>query len=371
MTTTRPRRRSVRRGGGRRRPRDLRDHRRPGPGDDVPVAVPARGRGLLDCPIVGVAVDDWSLERLVERARDSIVATGEELDEDVSRGSPRGSPTCRVTSPTPPPTSGWGRRSGPPHPVFYLEIPPFLFGTVVKGLAEAGLTARPGSWSRSRSVTTWIRPGAGRGLHQYVDEAQIYRIDHYLGKMGSRRSSTCGSPTRSSSRCGTATTSIACRSRWPRTSVSRIAGTLRPGRRTARRRGQPPHAGGRGRRDGGTVGPGPRGLRDAQVALFRSVKDADPAHYVRGQHDGYRRCEVLPPTRPPRRTSRCGWTSTTGAGRGARSSSVPGSCSRPPRPSSGSSSGSRRRFGSGSGRRRPQPARNSSSSSSTPRPAPG
>ena len=40
-------------------------------------------RGLLDCPIVGVAVDDWSLERLVQRARDSIVATGEPLDEEV------------------------------------------------------------------------------------------------------------------------------------------------------------------------------------------------------------------------------------------------------------------------------------------------
>ena len=25
-------------------------------------------------------------------------------------------------------------------PVFYLEIPPFLFGTVIKGLTEAGLT---------------------------------------------------------------------------------------------------------------------------------------------------------------------------------------------------------------------------------------
>ena len=42
-------------------------------------------RGLLDCPIVGVAVDDWTLEQLVQRARDSIVGTGEELDEDVFR----------------------------------------------------------------------------------------------------------------------------------------------------------------------------------------------------------------------------------------------------------------------------------------------
>src|SRR5205823_11877795 len=29
-------------------------------------------------------------------------------------------------------------------------------------------------------------------------------------------------------------------------------------------------------------------LKDAQVALFRAIADADPAHYVRGQYDGYR-----------------------------------------------------------------------------------
>src|SRR4051812_2846420 len=39
-------------------------------------------RGLLGCPIVGVAVDDWTLEQLAQRARDSIVATGEALEED-------------------------------------------------------------------------------------------------------------------------------------------------------------------------------------------------------------------------------------------------------------------------------------------------
>jgi glucose-6-phosphate 1-dehydrogenase len=40
-------------------------------------------RGLLDCPIVGVAVDDWSVDDLRMRARDSIVACGEALDEAV------------------------------------------------------------------------------------------------------------------------------------------------------------------------------------------------------------------------------------------------------------------------------------------------
>src|SRR5204863_6342511 len=40
-------------------------------------------RKLLDCPIVGVAVDDWGVDQLVERARTSIIGTGEELDESV------------------------------------------------------------------------------------------------------------------------------------------------------------------------------------------------------------------------------------------------------------------------------------------------
>ena len=37
-------------------------------------------RGLLQCPIVGVAVDDWTVDQLVERARESIEGTGESID---------------------------------------------------------------------------------------------------------------------------------------------------------------------------------------------------------------------------------------------------------------------------------------------------
>src|SRR5438477_12856631 len=40
-------------------------------------------RGLLSCPIVGVAGDDWSIEQLRERARSSIEGTGETIDEEV------------------------------------------------------------------------------------------------------------------------------------------------------------------------------------------------------------------------------------------------------------------------------------------------
>ena len=69
--------------------------------------------------------------------------------------------------------------------MFYLEIPPFLFGTVVKGLADVGLT---------RTGRVVIEKPFGHDaasaqqladdLHQYLDESQIYRIDHFLGKMG-------------------------------------------------------------------------------------------------------------------------------------------------------------------------------------------
>src|SRR5438876_7150296 len=40
-------------------------------------------RGLLNCPIVGVAVDDWTADDLRKRARESIEACGESIDDEV------------------------------------------------------------------------------------------------------------------------------------------------------------------------------------------------------------------------------------------------------------------------------------------------
>src|SRR5690349_19398633 len=40
-------------------------------------------RELLTCPIVGVAVDDWTVDDLRDRAREAIVAGGEPLDPAV------------------------------------------------------------------------------------------------------------------------------------------------------------------------------------------------------------------------------------------------------------------------------------------------
>src|SRR5262245_29692173 len=97
-------------------------------------------RKLLNCPIVGVAVDDWSKEQLVERARTSIVATGESLDEAVFK---RFTDRLSYVSGNFDDAATYERVgqaiSGKQRPVFYLEIPPFLFARVVQGLAQAGL----------------------------------------------------------------------------------------------------------------------------------------------------------------------------------------------------------------------------------------
>jgi glucose-6-phosphate 1-dehydrogenase len=142
-------------------------------------------RGLLDCPIVGVAFDDWALEQLVDRARDSIVATGESLDEKVfERFSKRFSYVHGDFADA----ATYGRVAaeikGRKLPVFYLEVPPSLFATVVGGLADAGLT------ENARVVVE--KPFGhdlasarelNASLHALIDESQLYRIDHFLGKM--------------------------------------------------------------------------------------------------------------------------------------------------------------------------------------------
>ena len=97
-------------------------------------------RGLLGCPIVGVAVDDWTIDQLVQRARDSIVGTGEQLDEEVfERFADRLSYVQGDFGDAAAYERVAEAISGAESPVFYLEIPPFLFGRVVQGLAEAGL----------------------------------------------------------------------------------------------------------------------------------------------------------------------------------------------------------------------------------------
>ncbi len=70
--------------------------------------------------------------------------------------------------------------------VLYLALPPVAFPGTIEALGKAGLNRSRG-WTRLVIEKPFGHDlASARGLnalvHRYFDEAQVYRIDHYLGK---------------------------------------------------------------------------------------------------------------------------------------------------------------------------------------------
>jgi glucose-6-phosphate 1-dehydrogenase len=140
-------------------------------------------RGALNIPIIGMARAGWSLEKLIDRARDSVQHAGDYEPACFEKLAAQlryvdGDYADPATFATLKKTLGLATR-----PIHYLAIPPSLFASVVQGLAKS---------SCADNARVIVEKPFGRDLataqaldatlHAVFPESSIFRIDHYLGK---------------------------------------------------------------------------------------------------------------------------------------------------------------------------------------------
>ncbi len=247
-------------------------------------------RGELGCSVIGVARDEWSAATLRDHARQAIEDSGETISEHVFQRLAERLSMVSGEYQDPETYDRVARAvEGRPSPAFYLEIPPSLFGRVVEGLAGAGLTkgARVAVEKPFGHDLASAR-ALNAELRKYLEEWQIYRIDHFLAKEPTMDilflwfTNTIFEPF------------------WNRDNIQSIQITMAEDFGVDDRGSFYDPVG--ALRDVvqnhllqvlGLIASEPPsvadadGIRDKRVEVFRAIPPVDPQHYVRGQYDGY------------------------------------------------------------------------------------
>ena len=140
-------------------------------------------RGELDIPIIGMARAGWTLDKLRERAHESLQQNGG-VDADAFAKLSAQLQYVDGDYQDPATYARLKKELGSAtHPLHYLAIPPSLFAPVVQGLANSGcandarvVVEKP--FGRDLASAQVLN----KTLHEVFAEDSVFRIDHYLGK---------------------------------------------------------------------------------------------------------------------------------------------------------------------------------------------
>jgi glucose-6-phosphate 1-dehydrogenase len=152
--------------------------------ETFPALVGLVERGVLDVPVVGVAKSGWGLDQFRDYAAASLRLNGMDPDSPAAAkmlGLLRyvdGDLDDDATY------SAMAGQIGAGHggALFYLEVPPPLFGRIAKGIATSG---------RADGARVMVEKPFGtdlasaqqlnRTMNEFFPEDAIYRVDHWLG----------------------------------------------------------------------------------------------------------------------------------------------------------------------------------------------